>query len=115
MKMNIEEKKDSFLKTNLKLDDMSRNIYLFLPVYLIKASSFLRTIRSQMTTSFLILNRNRLSKELQKNGTRTPCPFSYSASRYKNNCFVFQWKSGVKSVHLSMKVDHNDSAYPLKC
>lgn len=29
--------------------------------------------------------------------TPTPCSFVYSAPRYKNNCFVFQWNNGVKS------------------
>lgn len=61
--MNVGTQRDGQMgeRANLKLEEMSRNMYLFLPLYLMNASSFLRTMRSQMTTSFFTLDGGRAS------------------------------------------------------
>jgi len=95
--------------THLKEPDRSRSLYLSFCTTSIVASSFLRTIRSQITTVLLTF-RTASDKvciissapparmyESMIVDWLTPCGLVYSASRYTNNCFVFQLKSGVKS------------------
>lgn len=67
--------------THLKDLPRLRNTYLLRPFRAKFARSLLRTILSQITTSFF-----------------TPFASTYSACRYRNSCLVFQWNSGDKSV-----------------
>lgn len=83
--------------THLNVDDMSRNMYLFLPTTLMKASSFRRTMRSQRTTSFFTCGSRLKQCQWWRDWQLTPLALSYSASKYRNNCLVFQLKRGVRS------------------
>lgn len=82
--------------THLKEPDRSRSLYLSFCTMSIVASSFLRTMRSQITTVLLTF-KCLIFASTYNSKSLTPCALVYSASRYTNNCFVFQLKSGVKS------------------
>lgn len=85
-------------KTYLKLAERSRNAYLFRPATLTRASSFRRTIRSQITTSFLTYGN------IQKKN-------SYISTKGKSDIIAAAWMEARNEGPDPLLSPHSKSAW----